>query len=119
MASPQTVREVLDQQDDDFIDVADMLENNPLLQDLDLSGTKDESTQRLFAASHLLSKARCVTLKPLLPLLLNLKGKPYHLDNHFPFEPFFRTRMPRMTLLKTGRQVSKSTSLASQVSASM
>ncbi len=54
------------------------------------------------------------TLKPLLPLLFSLKGKPYSLDNYFPFEPFFRTRIPRATLLKTGRQVSKSTSLAAQ-----
>ena len=68
----QTVTELLEQQDDDFIDVGEMLKSNPLLQDLDLSETKDESSQRLFAASHLLNKARCVTLKPLLPLLLNL-----------------------------------------------
>ena len=53
MASPQTVSELLEQQDDDFIDVAEMLKNNPLLQDLDLSGTKDESSQRLIRSKPL------------------------------------------------------------------
>lgn len=59
-------------------------------------------------------KSKVASLKPLLPLLLNLKGEPYSLENYFPFEPFFRTRMPRRLLLKTGRQVSKSTSLAAR-----
>ena len=53
-------------------------------------------------------------LHRLLPTLLNLKGSPYTLDHHFPFEPFFSTLMPRNLVLKTGRQVSKSTSLAAQ-----
>lgn len=54
-------------------------------------------------------------LSPLLPALLHLKGKPYNiLDKHFPFEPFFNTFMPQNLVLKTGRQVSKSTSLAAQ-----
>jgi len=47
-----------------------------------------------------------------LPLLLNLKGQPYTLDNYFPFENLFRYLMPNQLLLKTGRQVSKSTSIA-------
>ena len=53
------------------------------------------------------------TLEPMLPLCLTLQGKPYHLKNHFPFSPVFRTAMPSQLVLKTGRQVSKSTSLAS------
>ena len=53
-------------------------------------------------------------LHRLLPALLNLKGHPYTLDHHFPFEPFFSTLMARNMVLKTGRQVSKSTSLAAQ-----
>jgi len=51
---------------------------------------------------------------PLLPLLLNLKGKPYHIRDHFVFEPFFRVRPPRKLVYMTGRQVAKSTSLAAQ-----
>lgn len=74
----------------------------------------DEVTKRLKTATHILKKSGYLTLKPLLPLLLEIRGKPYHLNDHFPFAPFFRTRMPRRTLLKTGRQVSKSTSLAAQ-----
>lgn len=52
------------------------------------------------------------TIEFLLPLLLNLKGKPYTIQDHFPFAPVFRNRRPRKIVLKTGRQVSKSTSLA-------
>jgi len=52
------------------------------------------------------------TVEFLLPLLLNLKGKPYTIHDHFPFSPVFRHRRPRKIVLKTGRQVSKSTSLA-------
>jgi len=61
-----------------------------------------------------MKKGNFATLAVLLPLLLSIRGKPYHLRDHFPFAPFFRPRMSQMTLLKTGRQVSKSTSLASQ-----
>jgi len=49
---------------------------------------------------------------PALGLLLNLKGKPYTLDNYFPFESLFRFDLPSKLLYKTGRQVSKSTSMA-------
>ncbi len=55
---------------------------------------------------------KCPTTEPLLPLLLNLKGQPYTIGDHFPFSPIFRHRRPRKLILKTGRQVSKSTSLA-------
>ena len=79
-----------------------------------LTAGDDKITKRLKTASHVLTKSGYLTLKPLLPLLLEIRGKPYHLHDHFPFAPFFRTRMPRRTLLKTGRQVSKSTSLAAQ-----
>ncbi len=53
------------------------------------------------------------TLEPFLPLCLTLQGKPYDLSDHFPFSPVFKTSMPSTLVLKTGRQVSKSTSLAS------
>jgi hypothetical protein len=46
---------------------------------------------------------------PLLPLVLTLDGKPYSLENHFQFETLFYTRMPKAMVLKTGRQVGKST----------
>jgi len=62
--------------------------------------------QALYNADKLDSLAHC------LPVLLNLKSKPYTLDDHFPFEELFRFRMPASIVYKTGRQVSKSTSLA-------
>ena len=96
------------------LDLEPLMRSQPLLQDLQLSGFEDDMTKRLVIANHLLRTSGRLTLKPLLPLLLSLKGKPYNLYDHFAFAPFFRPRMSKMTLLKTGRQVSKSTSLASQ-----
>jgi hypothetical protein len=52
------------------------------------------------------------SLEPILPLVLNLNGKPYTLKNHYPFGPLFRLLMPKNQVWKTGRQLSKSTSLA-------
>lgn len=50
----------------------------------------------------------------ILPMLFKLKGKPYNvMESHFPFEPIFKLRrVPRRMILRAGRQVSKSTSLA-------
>ena len=53
-------------------------------------------------------------LSPLLPAFLSLKGQPYSLVNHFPFEPLFSTVMPRKFVLKAARQTSKSTSISAQ-----
>ncbi len=53
------------------------------------------------------------TLEPLLPMLLTLKGTPYTLEDHFPFSPLFRTKMASNVSIISGRQTSKSTSLAS------
>jgi hypothetical protein len=52
------------------------------------------------------------TLEPLLPLILNLNGKPYTIKDHYPFSPLFRLLTPKNQVWCTGRQVSKSTSLA-------
>lgn len=50
---------------------------------------------------------------PLLPALLRLKNKPYSLDwSHFMMYPMFQMRnAPQRMLWRTGRQISKSTSL--------
>lgn len=85
-----------------------------MLEGLKLSGFEDETITQLKVARHLMKKAGAVTIRPILPLLLNLKGEPYSLKRYFPFEPFFHTWMARRVLLKTGRQVSKSTSLAAR-----
>ena len=76
-------------------------------------GRQLTQTDRLVSMRKLTEAGGVHTLEPLLPLCLNLNGKPYHLHEHFPFSPVFKTTMPRRMLLKTGRQVSKSTSLAS------
>ena len=77
------------------------------------AGCTEQAKDLVKATSEML-KAGLPNLSPILPLLLSLKGRPYSLDNHFPFEPFFNTLMPRKIVLKAGRQVAKSTSLASQ-----
>lgn len=72
-----------------------------------LSGFESDNDKKLIMAERFLRKSKIPSLRPLLPLFLRLKGKPYKLQDYFPFEPFFRTRMAKKTLLKTGRQVSK------------
>ena len=111
-AERQTARDVVGAEDHS-IDLSGLLSAD-ITDDLKFSGHEDDITKQLMLASHVMKKTGHLTLKPLLPLLLQIRGKPYHLHDHFAFSPFFRTRMPRKTLLKTGRQVSKSTSLASQ-----
>lgn len=55
-----------------------------------------------------------IPLAPLLPLLLQLRGQPYSLKwSHFMFAPMFMAGVvPRQLMFKTGRQTSKSTSIA-------
>ena len=69
---------------------------------------------RLVALRQLVERGRLSTLEPLLPLCFTLQGKPYHLKDHFPFSPLFKTRMPKTIVVKSGRQVSKTVSQASQ-----
>ena len=56
-----------------------------------------------------IKKGSFPNLSSLLPAMLNLDGKPYSLEKHYQFEPLFNIYMPRRTILKTGRQVGKST----------
>lgn len=49
----------------------------------------------------------------LLPLIFSLQGKPFSINEHFHFEPAFRTVMSKYMTFKTGRQVGKSMSVAS------
>jgi hypothetical protein len=87
---------------------------NDLVQQLlnmDSSNANSVSAHSAILA-ELANKKFFPSLEPLLPLVLNLNGKPYTLTQHYPFAPLFRLLMPKNMVLKTGRQVSKSTSLA-------
>lgn len=79
-----------------------------------VTGYEDPDIRDLMLVMYQLRQAKVPTLRPLLPLMLRLKGQPYTLDLYSPFEPIFRTHVATLTLLKCGRQLSKSTSLASQ-----
>lgn len=52
------------------------------------------------------------TIVPLLPLALTLEGKPYTIADYFCMEPVFKACVPKRSLWKCGRQVSKSTTLS-------
>lgn len=64
------------------------------------------------ALATLYASGTLKSLSPALPLLLRLRGKPFSLERHFAMEPIFSLTPARQTVLKAGRQVSKSTSLA-------
>jgi len=78
-----------------------------------IAGRRQSKLDRLVYLRKLAESGAIHTLEPFLPLCLTLQGKPYELSDHFPFSPVFKTMMPSTLVLKTGRQVSKSTSLAS------
>lgn len=99
---------------DEGKDWMENLRSSGVLDDFEVSAKEDEQVRRLKTAIHLLRKTQMVSLRPILPLLLSLKGEPYTIDDYFPFETFFRTFMPKETVLKTARQCTKSTSLAAQ-----
>jgi hypothetical protein len=83
----------------------------------ELSGidvTDQHSAQaRMHVLKALAEQRAFPSLEPILPLVLNLNGRPYSVRDHFVFSPIFRVLMPKNQVWKTGRQVSKSTSLAS------
>jgi hypothetical protein len=60
------------------------------------------------------TKTGLPNVAPILPALLRLRGKPYSLANHYPFEPQFSTFLPRRLTSMAGRQVAKSTTMAAQ-----
>lgn len=66
------------------------------------------------ARKRLLEDASLDNMRDILPLLFNLRGKPYTIQDHFPFDAFYNTRLCRNMVWKTGRQVAKSTNQACQ-----
>lgn len=82
------------------------------IKQLNFQGRDLTAHDKLTLFKHMLSKRELTTYVHLLPLLLNLKGEPYTLADHFPFEPIFRIKMPSQMVYVTARQTSKSTSNA-------
>lgn len=80
----------------------------------ELTGFEDVNSEALINAIKSLRASGMPSLKPLLPLMLTLKGKPYSIDDYFPFEPLFRTRRPKSIMIMSGRQVGKTQGLAAQ-----
>ena len=80
----------------------------------DVATDRADFELRLRQSGELLRSTQFSTLRPLLPLMLNLRGKPYTIKDHFPFEPLFRTRMPQRLLFMTGRQLGKSSAFSAQ-----
>ena len=63
---------------------------------------------------HILDENPEMPVCDLLPLIFRLKGKPFSIRDHFPHEPMYRLNMiPRRQITKAGRQVAKSTNMAS------
>lgn len=81
------------------------------LMSIDTSDFKSVQA-RIHVMGALAKQSAFPSLEPLLPLVLNLNGKPYSLKNHYTFSPLFRCLAPKNQVWCTGRQVSKSTSLA-------
>ena len=77
-------------------------------------GTKYTDLERVIAFRQMIGSGKVLSYMRLLPLVLNLNGKPYRLDEHFALESVFNTYLPPELLLKTARQISKSTSLAAR-----
>lgn len=70
--------------------------------------------QKIEALGTIFSETDLGTYAPVLPLALNLNGRPYTLDDHAPFEPLFARHLTESLCVKSGRQVSKSTSQAAR-----
>src|SRR3990167_2967122 len=82
------------------------------LTDESRDGKAVSDGERIIALRKLMTDGKIQTLSTLLPLLLNLDGKPYSLKHHIQFEPLFRMRRPKRSLMLTGRQLSKTTTEA-------
>lgn len=78
-------------------------------------GKPVSDADRIQSFRQLTQQVSLPTLVPLLPLLLNLNGQPYTLDEHLPMEMAFTVRLPQHLLLKSGRQVTKSTTMAARI----
>lgn len=70
--------------------------------------------ERLGALATIVESGRVDNYSKLLPLIFNLNGKPYSLEDHFAFEPLYNKHLAESTVIVSGRQVSKSTNQAAR-----
>jgi hypothetical protein len=77
-----------------------------------LSGKGLSDVEKVNAFCQLMASGRVTNLAPVLPLLFNLRGKPFTLKDHFPFETMFQVRSPLQSVVKAARQVGKSQTIA-------
>jgi hypothetical protein len=75
-----------------------------------------DATGRLKVAANFLTnnKTGLRNLKPILPVMFNLNGKPFSIQDYFTFEPFYHTRISKNFIFKTARQLGKSQNQAAQ-----
>jgi hypothetical protein len=89
-----------------------MLPQEALEKLISWSGDLGAEWLKLFAQAF--PRGSLSTLVPMLPTALSIRGKPFTLDRHFPFEPLFGTQVPPRIVVRAGRQVGKSVSLAAR-----
>lgn len=78
------------------------------------AGQTVSDIQKLEAVRTLIEDCRIPNFAPFLSLLFNWDGRPYNLDDHAQFEPFFNQLLPKSMVVKSGRQVGKSLTQASR-----
>jgi len=75
-------------------------------------GERISTEERITRFSKLVAAGGVRTCKDILPALFQLNGQPYSLDDHFPFEDIYRLAMAPAQVWRTGRQVAKTTNMA-------
>jgi hypothetical protein len=77
------------------------------------AGEQVEVKEVLDLMTQMYASGEIQSLIPVLGLL-SLRGQPYSLERYFTMEPMFKLLTPVQMLLKCGRQISKSTTLAAR-----
>ena len=92
-------------------ELADLFRNRAPLK---LTGYEADPIKEMVALLNRHLAGGVPSMGSVLPAMFNLNGKPFSLEDHFYFEPFFKTRLPRTIVWKTARQVGKTQSMAMQ-----
>lgn len=79
-----------------------------------VKGRDPTDLEKVAAFRKYVESGKLTSFVPVLPMILNLRGQPYTLDDHIPFEPVFGTRLPHKLVLLCARQSGKSTATAAK-----